>query len=72
MAQMNLSTEKKLMDWETDLWFPNRRGGCGKDWDLERTRGKLSTRIDIAMTSCFIAKGIISSHFFFGMRWRIM
>ena len=31
MAQMNLSTEKKIMDMEkTDLWLS---GGGGRDWD---------------------------------------
>ena len=26
MTPMNLSTEKKLMDWETDIWLPDWRG----------------------------------------------
>jgi len=26
MTQMNLSTEKKLMDWKTDFWLPDCRG----------------------------------------------
>ena len=26
MAQMNLSTEKKIMDLEKDLWLPDGRG----------------------------------------------
>ena len=28
---MNLSTEKKLMDWENRLWLP--RGRSGRDWE---------------------------------------
>ena len=42
MAEMYPSIEKKLMDWKTDVWLPNWRGGvCGKDWDLGGNRCKI-------------------------------
>ena len=39
LAQMNLSTEKKLLTWRTDLSLP--RGGSGMDWESGVNRCKL-------------------------------
>ena len=39
---MNLSTEKKMMDLETDLWMPKGKGKRGRvDWELGVNRCKL-------------------------------
>ena len=35
MAQMNVSTEKKVMDLENRLGVAKRWGGTGMDWELE-------------------------------------
>ena len=41
-AQMNLSTEKKIMDLENRLVVAKREGGgSGVDWELEVNRCKL-------------------------------
>jgi len=41
MAQMNLSTEKKLMDMENRLVVTEVGGGSGMDWEFGVNRCKL-------------------------------
>ena len=41
MAQMNLSTEKKLMDMENRLMVVKGGGGSGMDWEFELNRCKI-------------------------------
>ena len=41
MAQMNLSTEKKIMDLENRLVVPGGRGRSGREWELGVNRCKL-------------------------------
>ena len=41
MAQMNLSTEKKLMDMENRLMVVKGGVGSGMDWEIELNRCKI-------------------------------
>ena len=42
MAQRNLSTEKKIMDLENNLWLLVGAGGSWMDWELGVKRYRLS------------------------------
>ena len=65
MAQMNLSTEKKLMDLENRLLVAEGRRREWMDWESGSNRCKL---LHLEWMGNEIAQGTISSH----LRWNMM
>ena len=64
MLQMNLSTEKKFMDLENRLVAAKGEGeGVGWTGNPGLIDAKNCICNGLAMRSCFIAQGTISSHF---------
>ena len=65
MAQMNLSTEKKIIDLQNRLVVSQGEGGEGVGWlgslGLTETNDCLQNKS--AMRSCCVALGAMSSHF---------
>ena len=61
MAQMNLSTEKEIMDLENRLVVAKGEGGGGIG-SLELTDANYCLWNGLAMRSCCIALGTMSSH----------
>ena len=63
MAQMNLSTGKKLMDLENRLVVGKGEGErSGMDWNLGLRDANYYICSGSAVRSCCIAQGMISSH----------
>ena len=67
MAQMNLSTEKKLMDLESRLVLAKGEGGLGwiSNFGLIDTNYCLWN--GLAMISCCVVLGTMSSHLCWSM-----
>ena len=63
MAQVNLSTEKKIMDLENRLVVAKgEREGVGWMRSLELIDANCCLWNGLAMRSCFVALGTMSSH----------
>ena len=59
IAQMNLSTEKKIMDLQNRLVVAAGQGRSGMDWELGVYRCKL---LPLEWRHCCVALGTISGH----------
>ena len=63
MAQMNLSTENKHMDFENRLVVAKGKGtGVGWTWSFRLVDANYCIWSGWAMRSCCIPQGTISSH----------
>jgi len=63
MVQMNLSTEKKLMDLESRLVVAKGEGeGVGWIGDVGLTDADYCLWNGLAMRSCCVARGTMSTH----------
>ena len=63
MAQMNLSTEKKIMDLENRLVVAKEEWeGMGWMWSLGLIDADYCLWNGLAMRSCFVALGTMSGH----------
>ena len=63
MAQMNLSTEKKLRDWENRLVVAKgEREGVGWTGSLGLIDADCCLWHGLAMRSCCVALGTVSGH----------
>ena len=63
MAQMNLSTEKKIMDLEKRLVVAKGDGeGVGRIGSLELTYANYCLWNGLAMSSCCVALGTMPGH----------
>ena len=68
MAQMKLSTEKKIMDLEKRLMVAKGEGkGVGWIWSLGLTDANYCFWNGLAMRSCCVALGTMSSHLWWSM-----